>query len=922
MMKKTEVQIVTPLERFWHEQNQKLIANPGFLNSFGNLYDDTLYFLKGDSYKTALDFSVFDLEHIRIEGIAKLKLDGATYDLTLKEYAKLVVINNITLQNVRSAINTYSMMINICAFLNNDNSEALCAENIEAFHVSFLTQSVTPKGWFTRLSPASFNSTYNSFNFVDVRNTLHALGVYGGIAQQLTNRQVLATLDTACRSIMGVSRSEYAKGGSFNALTLEMGQYYADHLKRVYEKNYLFSFVSQCAIHRLDEHIGFKDGSKPCKVIAETILGTFTPSVSKNHKPNKDDNIHKYFKSALLSEYKKSFDKVESLKEEHISEVVRELGLQLRFDSVEVVRVLMLQRYYDFGALKSPDAVWLGYLQSIDKTEVESENLQNSTADDVYEKMSIVIKKHKLTNAAFFSSLNKWAQGLVVENKCVTYINIKSALNRVNDAMTTLMVAYLGYRKSEFGFPLSAINVEHNVDILDSAHVPFRFKLKWFVPKTNGTTKINREITSQCYQLAAQLNEVHQAPDGAPCLYADVRSTVSTSDKSGLYIDLKVKSNWANFVAYYQPFVDANELQRISGLPHATLSCSEKDKLVQLSEQYDLNSARVQHLLAASKEVRAAFKRLQCTTFCGDKGQKRFKASLIEYQNIGIITNKNHLDVVNRYLSDETRQWLRSGQANLDKKSMLDITSELTSDVRYPTPHAFRHIWAESVLVRYQGDVGAVISHQFCHLDNSFFMAYLRDKEVKHLMQSARMRILNNIVDILLREPQKIGDEFVGGFSRFVKKVVRHTQVVTDDDMQSLRNRIVGRVISIQPSRFATCLPREGGEARAKCAELGDINPQNAKPEFCLGCTNAIITTGNIRGIWATVQPFVKECLNEDIMGFMIESHLPMLRSAHKRIQELTHIGHQDSVDKVLSFIEKAITSIENKVITEKGLYE
>lgn len=688
------------------------------------------------------------------------------------------------------------------------------------------------------------------------------------------------------------------------------------------QKNYHFSFVSQSAIYRLDEHIGFYDRGKPCKVIAETILGTFIPSVSKHRKANKDDNIHKYLKSALLREYKKSFDKVESLKEEHIGEVVRELGLALRFDAIEVVRILMLQRYYDFDALKSPDAVWIGYLQSLDKTEVESENLQNSTAEDVYAKMSIVINKHRLTNAAFFSSLNKWAQGLVAEKKGVTYINIKHALNRVNDAMTTLMVAYLGYRKSEFGFPLSAISVEQNEDILDSSHVPFRFKLKWFVPKTNGTTKINREITSQCYQLAAQLNEVHQAPDGAPCLYSDLRNTVLTSHKSDLYIDLKVKSNWANFVTDYQPFVDAHELQRLSRLPDATLSCSEKDILVQLSEKYDLNSKRVQDLLAVSKEVKADFKKLQCTGFSGDKGQKRFKVSLLEYQDTGVISNKSHLDVVNKYLSDETRQWLRSRETNLDKKSMLDITSELTRDVRYPTPHAFRHIWAESVLVRYQGDVGAVIRHQFCHLDNSFFMAYLRDKEVKHLMQSARMRILNNVVDTLLREPQKIGDEFVGGFSRFVKKVVWHTQVVTDDDMQALRNRIVGRVISIQPSRFATCLPREGGEARAKCSDLGDINPQNAKPEFCLGCTNAVITKGDIRGIWATVQPFVKECLNEGIMGFMIASHLPMLRSAHKRIQELTHVGHQDSVSKVLLFIEKAINSIENKLKMEEGLYE
>ncbi len=79
------------------------------------------------------------------------------------------------------------------------------------------------------------------------------------------------------------------------------------------------------------------------------------------------------------------------------------------------------------------------------------------------------------------------------------------------------------------------------------------------------------------------------------------------------------------------------------------------------------------------------------------------------------------------------------------RKTMMDIVSELLEGVRYPSPHAFRHIWAESVLTRYQGDVGAVIRHQFAHLDNSFFMAYLRDKDVRGLMQSAKQRYLKLI---------------------------------------------------------------------------------------------------------------------------------------------------------------------------------
>lgn len=101
---------------------------------------------------------------------------------------------------------------------------------------------------------------------------------------------------------------------------------------------------------------------------------------------------------------------------------------------------------------------------------------------------------------------------------------------------------------------------------------------------------------------------------------------------------------------------------------------------------------------------------------------------------------------------------------------MMDIISEMLGDVRYPSPHAFRHIWAESILTRYQGDVGAVIRHQFAHLDNSFFMAYLREKDARGIITSAKQRYLNSVVELLITETEYVGEKYVGGMAKFVKR--------------------------------------------------------------------------------------------------------------------------------------------------------
>ncbi|MEZ9010470.1 hypothetical protein BCT99_022065 [Vibrio lentus] len=357
------------------------------------------------------------------------------------------------------------------------------------------------------------------------------------------------------------------------------------------------------------------------------------------------------------------------------------------------------------------------------------------------------------------------------------------------------------------------------------------------------------------------------------------------------------------------------------------LTNTEQEKLRKLSLMYEVGSARYENLLTCAKEVKKDWLRLSNSSFNGARAQERFKSSLIQYMKDNEVDNIKHQQIIDTYLSDETKNLLTSNSIDLnDKKTVMDITSEILEGVRYPSAHAFRHIWAEAVLTRYQGDVGAVIRHQFAHLDNSFFMAYLRDKDARGLMASAKQRYLNTIVETLIIESNHIGERYIGGVAQFVKKAVHLTQVKDESELtvrerRALSEAIAGRIIDIQPSRFATCIPRDGGESRAKCAQMGSLNPQDAKLEFCLNCMNAYISEGNIRGIWQTVQPMVKEAMQPNGIGFLLESHLPALTSSLRRIKELRNSRNEESVDKILSAIEDAVDSIKRKMAVETKQY-
>ncbi|GLX84556.1 hypothetical protein tloyanaT_08080 [Thalassotalea loyana] len=912
------------LKAFWEDQNQKLLSDERFLSQYGNLFSEKLYFKNNKGTKSELDFSVFEQPHLKIEKVANLTVSGESYPLTMTEYAKLSLINSIMGKRSISPAISYRFTMQLAGFLHYQGQKSLSIDNIEAFHHNFLSQTFNGKGMFTCLQAPAFRSTYGIFNFVESRNSLQALGVSGLIDIGLTRKMHDKALDNACQTVMGIAINEYKKGGSYNFLTLEIGQYYIDHMRRVYEDDYFYSLVCRRAIEVVYKKIGMVEGQSHGSinswrnVLLDTIRGTYKLNKKRNTVGLNSDSLNSTMMSALFNEYQHFFEKVQSLREENIYEVIKTLGLELRFDALEVIRILMLQKYYPYEASKKPEAVWCNYLSSLNNTHVSSEKFCQTTAEDIYILMRNIIEKQRLDEKAFMKSLNHWYIALMVDKNARGIVDFISETNRVSDAMTCLLMSWLGYRKSEFGFPLSAIHAESNLDILDNSHVPFRFKLKWVVPKTNGTTKLDREITSQCYQVAAQLDEFHQPPEGAPCLY---KEKFATSNKSEVYTESRVKSNWSNFVWQYKPFKQVIELQRLSQIDKEELTPAEKEALNELSQLYNLSSARAQHLLETCKELRRDIVILNCTYVAGARSLARFKVSLLEYQRAGNITDVEHRAVVENYLSDDTKAWLREEKSNLDKKAMMDIFKEMLQGVRYPTPHAFRHIWAEAVLMRYQGDVGAAIRHQFCHLDDSFFMAYLRNKEARDLLSVARPKILNSIVDTLLIDSKQIGRKYIGGFARFVGKTVGITNAITPSELRALKEKIAGRVISLNSAQYATCAPREGGESRAKCSEFGEINPHNAKPSFCLDCTNALITEGNLRGIWEVIQPFIKESLNEDVMGFMVEHHLPTMRSAEKRIGEFQSNYNGEQITKMLGWIRKAIDNIEKKLNEEECLY-
>lgn len=107
--------IKNPIDSFWFDQNQKLLAHPFFMSERSDFYGDVWHFSDGRGI-TSVDFSVFDSPIFNIDSPARLKKNESECILSCKEYAKLFCMAVLTPKSSRSVLPAYQMVMHLLPF--------------------------------------------------------------------------------------------------------------------------------------------------------------------------------------------------------------------------------------------------------------------------------------------------------------------------------------------------------------------------------------------------------------------------------------------------------------------------------------------------------------------------------------------------------------------------------------------------------------------------------------------------------------------------------------------------------------------------------------------------------------------------------------------------------------------------------------
>jgi hypothetical protein len=833
------------------------------------------------------DFTIFEQDQYKFFEKINITIDDTTVLVTSIELAKLIFLNLAQKQKVNTSF-VAGIFIGLCTLFavikDKGVNASLDSSDYKDFFTLLLTEQPTNNGLVKRLSTPSYRAIAGAFILPLIIKLFRSLGVTINFAD-LNQRSQTTIFNEVCLEVMGITYTDFSKGGSFNFLGLEVGKHYVDHCANVLEDAFQLSCALRKTLSRAEEVCEGKTlpGSAKNRIafIAATLTGeNLTDSVKKtNIKSNYTIEKIKESHVALLEEFRQQYESFASLsainKFSVINQIIEASELPNRFDTTEFVRSILMAEYInDWG--KDSEKIFSEYVAALktDKSYSEQEKpfsltyrkfislCRKSVAED-----SLVLPKKTEKLSEFIK--NELSRTELISPSSVGGNSLGNLFSSVESAASVLFVALTGWRKSEFGFPMSSLTAEINTEVLDNLYTPWRFNVKWVVPKTSGESKLNREITSYAYQVAYMASIHNSSGSDKPALYSlPPQSKEQSMFDSGGYITNRIDNLWIHFINNYKLFNDEN----IGEYPDLI---EMKDKLKKGLPEYEFSQI-------SDRKIPL----------------EKYRKGTLDQSTSSLLDER---------LSPETKAFLNDEDNSITYNVVRVVSKEVLGDLPYPTPHAFRHIWAEAVLTRYRGDVGKVIRANFKHMGWRFFMAYLRGKETQAIYKIAERSVISNIVKQYFQSANVEYFDYTGGYQRYVKKIARKTKVISPEEQAKIQVKITDRVVGINPNPTSTCLLRVDNQSRAKCAVDGIPQRRNAEPKFCFGCMHSDITDMNYEGIIISIKNDVTACRNPDLPYVFKSDQVEVVKLALARVKELKRNSGKPKYDKYIAHLEESI---------------
>ncbi|MDV2080383.1 hypothetical protein [Marinobacter xestospongiae] len=670
---------------------------------------------------------------------------------------------------------------------------------------------------------------------------------------------------------------DWRQGHSFNLLTLDYGRYYVEHCLNVFEEHSALAI----ALRRTQ-----RDEAKIAELlnIGQRTLNTRLCQILEGHKAEDIDPQYPSYilriQEAVLDHFRSVYRQArfehELLRETTLEEVAEKFNLSGSQENVDRLRVI----FWD-------------WLQRGNRTETERLLTQCQTAIpwSLFEETMESVQRHfddmplSMPSPEFFQNLgfSKIQDGGVS--------NINSFVAWVAKAGVTSIVALTGWRRSEFGFPWSAIQQIRNKDKLDEYAFPYRYQIDWYVKKTNGKVRTLREITFGTISLIDRVRHLNESENELPSLYS-INSNRKDPFKSETAIDSAVITLWPHFVHHYGGFRLLDDLESWRKLMETEKSQKlltvsqhrEKERLLALQSRHEWDTIVVdENLRTAWRQARSDWPRL---AFIWSKNTKANRDWVVQYRQ-GML-REDWTRLLDYHLSDETKVWffsLDAEELRTNKEIGRTLSREVMAEALYPSPHAFRHMWAESVYRRFDGDAGWIIRSQFKHISRRMWLSYIRNKDNRFILKSVKLHVTHSLVVNFLKHK---GEGYAGQMTTFLRRLFQKTKVLSPEEQQELANKLATQEIeSLKSNPWGYCLLMRRSRHKANCAQGSEPMSHNASPDLCLGCIHNLMQANNVEWMIFHVSAHVEALMNPIVPNIFKKASYDLVVKTTRQVRRL-----------------------------------
>jgi hypothetical protein len=840
-----------------------------------------IHFSEMDASHELFKFGNFTADFSSIEIILSTHSEWANrITFNLNKFAK-----HLFFESIAEVVNTgvirykYEAIIKTIYYIASKNIFYLDESTLADYYIFLIMHGVIKNKVEKRPSALSYQNfmyTQDSVHWCNVQEEFQypKFGYFSRVSDSKKNKAirsaVLQLFDGA------LTLEEWRDGGSFNSLTLDYGQYYVHHCIDFFDSN----FILAAALKKtLDEALSIAinaglelsvDSLKSYGIttICQFLAGASVEELSystkrKSHEWNK--KVHKF----TLKQFQKNYHLFNRLSLANDMNKIKQILIESGKDPDDSNSFLLVQGLVQKIILRS-------FFNSSDiQFQLLDQDISLHHLDLIgLSKLEKLVNTHlKDIKKVQFKLTNEYFDNLGVQNKSTQATYIHSFLRLTEHTGITKIVALTGWRESEYGFSLNDFKLEANADTFDSSLNACRYEITGLIPKTHGGAKVSREVTSDIFISVLKQSLVTLPPKkNDPCLYSVLKKS-KNPNYSREHIKYSVTKAWVNYVYFYKPFLAINK-----SLEAGTLEVDNYDPLV-------LHA----HKRAYQEITRVGF--------------------FLEYDNrrklIWRYKNRDFPDsvltMIDQYLSESTKLLCQSfnSEDDIHPWHSEHVMSEILGDCLYPTPHALRHLWAEAVLRRFDGDVGWAIRSHFKHLSSKMWRRYVTNKDNQRIYTSAKHNFINAVLNNYAISK---GQGYAGPTQKLLRRLVSDTKAVAIEDLQSKLHTFGTNIVSIHSNPWGFCVLRNKHQSSAKCAENGEPNRQNASPGACLGCRFNLIQTQHIDGILLNIENDIKVLKHDSVPEIFYTAALKTVKLAN---ESLIHLNADAEIIAELKLLQQ-----------------